>query len=187
MVTTYKWTMKQWHQLIKTGVLAGAEVEFLDGEIVERVGEGIPHSFTGRSIGGYLRSLLADVALISEAYPITLDNSPHSRASEPRPDIAIVRLPEAIYARHHPKSEDIYWLIEISNSTLKIDKTKKAAIYARNKISEYWILDLVNKNLIVHTEPKNNEYQQISQYQTGLVYSLAFPNIAIALNKLLLF
>ena len=181
MVTTYKWTIEQWHQLIKTGVLADAEVEFLDGEIIEMSPEGIPHSFTGRSIGGYLRSLLADVALISEAYPITLDNS------EPRPDIAVVRLPEVIYARHHPKSEDIYWLIEISNSTLKIDKTKKAAIYARNKISEYWILDLVNKNLIVHTEPKNNEYQQISQYQTGLVYSLAFPNIAIALNKLLLF
>ena len=181
MVTTYKWTMEQWYQLIETGVLADAEVEFLDGEIIEMSPEGIPHSFTGRSVGNYLRSLLTDVALISEAYPITLDNS------EPRPDIAIVRLPEAIYARHHPYPKDIYWLIEISNSTLKIDRTKKAAIYARNKISEYWILDLVNKKLIVHTEPENNEYQQVTQYQTGLVYSLAFPEIAIAINRLLLF
>ena len=43
-VTTYKWTLEQWHQLVETVVLAEAYVEFIEGEIVKRVSESIPHS-----------------------------------------------------------------------------------------------------------------------------------------------
>ena len=180
-LTTYKWSIEQWHQLVETGVLAAQNVELIDGEIVEMSPEGIPHTFTNRKVGRYLERLLEDKAIISEGYPITLDNS------EPRPDIAILRLPEDIYLNHHPYPEDIYFLVEISKSTLQIDKTTKAQIYARNKIQEYWIVDLVNKKLIIHTQPKGNIYQNIQEYQTGTVFSQAFPKIAIALDKLLLF
>ena len=68
--------------------------------------------------------------MVSEAHPITLDNS------EPEPDIAIVRLPNDIYKQHHPYSQDIYWLIEVSNRTLEKDTTEKTITYARNGISE---------------------------------------------------
>jgi Uma2 family endonuclease len=179
-ITTYKWSIAQWHKLVESGVLDHKAVELLEGEIINMSPEGIPHSHTTRSVGKYLQNQLEGLALISEAHPITLDNS------EPEPDIAIVRLPESIYAQHHPYSDDIYWLIEVSNTTLQIDMTVKAKIYAQNNIPEYWVIDLVNKKLIVHTQPQNNCYSQVKEFTTGTISAEAFPNIPLAINKLLL-
>ena len=178
-LATYKWTIEQWHRLLETGVLAGQNVELLEGEIVEMSPEGVSHSFCNQTLADYLRNLLKDKAIVNERYPITLDNS------EPQPDLAIIQLPRDIYSQHHPYPENIYWLIEISNSTLQFDRTTKATIYARNGIREYWIVDLVNRKLIVHTAPQENIYRNISTHHTGTICSQAFPNIAIALDKLL--
>ena len=180
-VTTYKWSISQWHDLVDTGVLAGKPVQLLDGEIIEMSPEGIPHTYTNQSVSDYLREILKALALIRESHPITLDNS------EPEPDIAVVRLPKTIYKEHHPYPEDIYLLIEISKSTLKVDIEKKSQIYARNSIPEYWIIDLANRKLIVHTQPSDNSYAQIIEYKSGSITPQAFPNVAIPLERILLF
>ena len=197
-LTTYKWSIEEWHELVDSGLLEGKPVEFLEGEVIEVSPEGIEHSYTNTSLVKYLRGILVNLAEIIESHPITLDNS------EPEPDIAIVRLPSTIYRSHHPYPEDIYWLIEISNRTLQKaeqrglggfpherlfqeDLNQKTITYARNGIPEYWVIDLVNKKLIIHTQVQNNGYAQITEYTTGTVSPLAFPNIAIALNELLLY
>ncbi len=180
-LTTYKWSIEEWHELVDFGLLEGKPVEFLEGEIVEVSPEGIEHSYTNRSIVKYLRQLLAQKAEIIQAQPITLDNS------EPEPDVTVAKLPETRYLNHHPYPQDIYWLIEVSNRTLNKDLNQKIITYARNGIPEYWVIDLVNKKLIIHTQVQNNGYAQITEYTTGTVSSLAFPDIAIALNELLLY
>ena len=178
---TYKWTISEWHQLVDSGVLADKKVELLAGEIVHMSPEGIPHSYTQQSVSDYLRQLLAGKAHIRDAHPITLDNS------EPEPDIAIVRLPTEIYAQHHPYAQDIYWLIEVSKQTLAKDLEKKSIIYAQNEISEYWVIDLKHNKLIVHTQPQDGSYTQIVEYKTGIVKPLAFPDLAISLDRVLLY
>lgn len=57
---------------------------------------------------------------------------------------------------------------------------------ARNGIPEYWVIDLVNKKLVVHTQVQNNDYAQVEEYTTGMVSS-SVPNVAIALDRLLLY
>ena len=180
-VTAYKWSLEQWHKLVEAGVLAGQNVELIEGEIIKVSPEGIPHSFSNQSIGNYLQKLLKETAIILERYPITLDNS------EPQPDITVVRTPRNIYRNHHPYPKDIYLLIEISNSTLKFDRETKATMYARNNIPEYWIVDLVNNQVIVHTSPQKDHYQKIAEYQSGIVSCAAFPDAKIDLEQLLLF
>ncbi|VEP11932.1 conserved hypothetical protein [Hyella patelloides LEGE 07179] len=193
----YKWSLDEWHELIDSGVLEGKPVEFLEGDIVEMSPEGVEHSYTNQSIADYLRKLLIGKAHIRDAHPITLDNS------EPEPDIAIVRLPETIYRNHHPYGQDIYWLIEVrpradvrrkgtrtfevSNKTLKKDLEQKIITYARNGIPEYWVIDLKNKKLIVHAKPNQDNYLQVTEYQSGTVTPQAFSGIQIGLNELLLF
>ncbi|MDJ0588727.1 MAG: Uma2 family endonuclease [Pleurocapsa sp. MO_226.B13] len=186
-LTTYKWSIEEWHDLVNSGVLSGKRVELLEGEIIAMSPEGIPHRNTNHKVVKYLRKLFDGFAEVYESHPVTLDNSPHSRASEPEPDIAIVRLPESIYDTHHPYPEDIYWLIEISNETLTKDLERKTITYARNGILEYWVIDLKNNKLIVHTQPQNDSYTQIAEYTAGQIYALAFPKIPIALNRLLLY
>lgn len=180
-LTTYKWSIEEWHDLVNSGVLSGKKVELLEGKIIEMSPEGIPHRNTNHKVVKYLRRLLDGLAEVYESHPITLDNS------EPEPDITIVRLPESIYDIHHPYPEDIYWLVEISQETLKKDLEWKTIAYARNGIAEYWVIDLVNKKLIVHTQPQNNNYAQVVEYREGTVSPQTFPQIAIALNRLLLY
>ena len=180
-LTTYKWSIEEWHDLVESGVLAGKKVELLEGEIVEVSPEGIPHRNTNHKVVKYLRKLLDGVAEVYESHPITLDNS------EPEPDIAIVRLPETIYDTHHPYPQDIYWLVEISNRTLLKDLEQKTITYARNGITEYWVIDLQNNKLIIHTQPHSDRYSQIAEHQTGTISPLAFPEIAFSLDRLLLY
>lgn len=180
-VTPYKWSIEEYHLMIESGLLADKSVELLNGEIIEMSPEREEHSYTNDDVAELLREKLQGLAKIRESHPITLDNS------EPEPDLAVVRLPKTIYKQHHPYPEDIYWLIEVSYKTLAKDLTEKSLVYARNGIPEYWIIDLVNKKLIVHTHPISNSYSQIREYIDGTISPLAFPQIAITLKQLLLF
>lgn len=181
MVSIFKWSIADWHELVESGVLSERRVELLEGEIVEMSPEGPMHSSTNYSVVEYLKELLQERAVVREAHPVTLDNS------EPEPDIAVVTSPYTEYFTRHPYPQDIYWLIEISNKSLKSDLAKKSVTYGRNGIPEYWIIDLVNKQLIVHTQPVNNSYTKIQNLTAGAISPQAFPDLAIALNKLLLF
>lgn len=181
MKTLYKWSVKDYHSLIETGIIEGKPVELLEGEIITMSPEGIPHSYTNDSVAEYLRSKFQGIAKIKESHPITLDNS------EPEPDIAVVRLPETIYRDHHPYAEDIYWLIEVANQTLAKDLQEKSITYARNGIMEYWVIDLPNKKLWTFTNPQNGKYLDQKTIVTGIIKPISFPNIGIEVNKLLLF
>lgn len=179
--TFFRWSLDDWHELVNSGILANKKVELLEGEIVQMSPEGIPHRHTNHEIVKYLRQLLGDGAEVYEAHPVTLDES------EPEPDIAIVRSPSLRYRYHHPFKEDIYWLIEISKTTLNQDLGQKADIYARNDIAEYWVIDLSNQKMFVHTQPNNGKYQKINEYTTGFIQPLAFSGIEIDLSKLLIY
>ena len=181
MKTLYKWTVKDYHHMIESGLLVDKSVELLEGNIVVMSPEGIPHSYTCQSVSDYLRELFKGKAYVRDAHPITLDNS------EPEPDIAIVKLPRTTYAQHHPYPEDIYWLVEISNKTLTKDLEEKSFTYSRNNILEYWVIDIVNHKVIVSTNPHNKQYQHKQEFTTGIIKTLAFPNISIKVNQLLLF
>jgi Uma2 family endonuclease len=179
MKTLYKWSVADYHQMIETGLLEGKPVELLEGQIIEMSPEGVPHRFTNHTVVKYLRSLLTDLAEVFESHPITLDNS------EPEPDITIARLPEIIYAQHHPYAEDIYWLVEIANKTLIKDLSEKTITYARNGILEYWVIDLPHKKLWVFTNPQDDHYLNKLELTTGTINPVSFPNIKIEIERLI--
>jgi len=43
-------------------------------------------------------------------------------------------------------------VIEVSDSTLKYDRTTKLSLYAETGISHYWIFNLVDNQLEMHSE-----------------------------------
>ncbi len=61
-----------------------------------------------------------------------------------------MRLPWFQYSQHHPFSENIFWLIEISDSTLSKDLNEKQRIYAQAGILEYWVVDVKAKKVFIH-------------------------------------
>ena len=179
MTTLAKWSVEDYHHMIESGVLNNRSVELLEGEIIEMSPEGPLHRFTNDTVAEYLRELLRGRAKVFEAHPITLDNS------EPEPDIAIVRLPNNNYLTRHPYPEDIYWLIEISNTTLEEDLGRKKKIYANAEIKEYWVIDLKATEVIVFREPSGNDYKTKFTVDGGTITPIAFPKLQIEVATLL--
>jgi Uma2 family endonuclease len=178
-ITIAKWTIEQYHELVTTGILDDRRVELLEGDIVEMAPEGMPHAvYCGRTVK-YLRNLLGDRAEIRETHPITLPNN-----SEPEPDVAIVRSPDTQYLAHHPYPEDIFWLIEYSDTTLAKDINTKQRIYAQAGILEYWVVNLQASELIVFRAAGNEGYQTKTKFNSGSTSPLSFPDIEVEVRRL---
>lgn len=113
-VTIAKWTLKQYHRMIEAGILDDQRVELLNGEIVDLSPEGEPHAFYSRTNAKYLKRLLGDRVEVFQGKPVTIP----ATQSEPEPDIAIGQPLGREYLQHHPYPENIFWLIEFSNTSL---------------------------------------------------------------------
>ena len=79
--------------------------------------------------------------------------------SKPEPDLAIVRGTADDYLDRDVTAADVALAIEIAESSLSIDQNEMARVYASSRISVYWIVNLVDRQLEVYTNPGPNGYQ----------------------------
>lgn len=179
-LTLAKWTLEEYHRLIESEVLVEKRVELLRGEIVEMPPEGEPHAYFSDESGETLTQLLGARAKVRQAKPITLPNQ-----SEPEPDIAVVQRLGREYLSHHPYPENVYWLIEYSDTSLQKDLEIKTQVYAEVDIPEYWVVDLKRRVLIVFREPRMGKYTSQQEFTSGSIVPLAFPDISIEVSTII--
>ena len=178
--TLTRWTVEDYHHMIESGLLANRQVELIDGHIINIAPELPIHRVTYRRGVKYLEALLDDLTVVFATAPITLPNE-----GEPQPDICIAIPPESRYDQRHPGPDDIYWLIEVSNSTLSYELGDKAQVYARNQILDYWVIDIPGSQLWIHREPNNGKYQSVVKYSAGKITPLALPSVSVDVHRLL--
>ena len=87
--------------------------------------------------------------------------------SEPEPDLMLLRFLEDFYRSHHPKPEEVFLLIEVSDSTLETDRAVKLPLYARAGIAEVWIVNLIDRTLEIYREPHFTGYAHKQVLQDG--------------------
>ncbi|MEG4496892.1 Uma2 family endonuclease [Microcoleus sp. F10-C6] len=176
------WTVEEYHRMIEAGILNEDDnIELLDGRIVEMSPQTPIHAATTQRSDRYLQHLLRDLAAIRVQLPITL------ATSEPEPDIAVVRIDPGDYRDHHPNPSEILLLIEVSYSTLQIDRREKAPIYAKANIAEYWILYVAAREAYIYRNPAPGGYQsEIVVPDDAVIRMLAFPEIEISFSELFL-
>jgi Uma2 family endonuclease len=143
-----RFTVDEYHKLIEVGILTEDDnLELLDGYLVHKMSRNPPHDATiQKAMKRLFRALPPDWDLrIQSAVTLT--------ASEPEPDLAVVRGDENRYLTHHPGPADIGLVIEVAEATLAGDRADKGRIYAQAGISCYWILNLVDGRVEVYTGP----------------------------------
>jgi hypothetical protein len=74
--------------------------------------------------------------------------------SVPEPDASVVLGKLADYRRRHAGPADVCSVIEVADSSLLRDRTIKLAIYAAAGVSQYVIVNLVDRQVEVHTGPR---------------------------------
>ena len=118
---------------------------------------------------------------IRQQLPITLND-----LSEPEPDVLVVPGTPDDYAARHPGPSDARLLVEISDTTLRMDQGRKQRAYARAGIPEYWIVNLSARRLQVYREPTEAGYQSVASYSEGeSVAPVAVPHSLVSVAGLL--
>lgn len=160
----HRFTVAEYDQMIRDGTIDGKPLELLDGWIVEKMPKNAPHDSAIVRLQRRLMKLLGDDFLVRVQSTVELD------FSMPDPDVAIVAGPEERFDETRPDATELILVIEVSESSLAQDRGFKAQLYGRNKIPVYWIVNLKDRAVEVHTLPrngKNSGYRNIAIYRPG--------------------
>ena len=167
----------------ESGILDPSErTELLAGQITLMVAKGTPHVLSLRLLSRLLDELLAaQPVFVSTQDPIHLDDF-----SEPEPDLALVQGTVLDYAEQHPRADQVYLIVEVSDSTLKQDCEVKDKLYAQAGIADYWVLDLKNRQLHIFRNPTPTGYtSHLILSEPNQVSPLAFPELMLPLTAIL--
>jgi Uma2 family endonuclease len=144
----YRLSVDQYHAMIRFGILTEEDpVELLEGCLVLKMGINPKHWFATGQLRDVLNRLGLLHAFVHSQEPITTDES------EPEPDVAIVHGERSDYFDVNPGPKDVNLIAEVSDSTLPYDRSVKKRIYARAGIPVYWIVNLIDRQVEVYTQP----------------------------------
>ncbi|MBO1069146.1 MAG: Uma2 family endonuclease [Dolichospermum sp. DEX189] len=176
------WTVEEYHRMNEAGIFVPDErVELLEGRIIWMIAKGTAHRSAVGRIDRLLQDCLKNRALICVQDPVKLNDR-----SEPEPDISVVKIDPLDYADHHPIPSEVYLIIEVADSSLKLDCETKAKAYALAGIKDYWVLDVVKRELHIFRNPTQTGYEnQVIIGEDETVSPLEFPDLQIRLSDML--
>lgn len=182
-LNTRKFTISEYHQMAEKGIfLEDDKIELIKGEIIQMSPIGSRHAAYVRRLTQLFSQKLGQKALISVQNPIDLGDD----ISEPQPDLAILSYQDDFYLNGHPQPQDILLLIEIADSSLIYDQEVKAPLYATARITELWLVNLIEQRLEIYRQPTANGYQETNYYRSNdSISSLAFPDISLTVAEIL--
>ncbi len=149
-VRRHRFSLEDYHRMVEAGILGEEDrVELIDGELVEMTPVGTRHAETVSRLVRFFVHGTPRVVRVQD--PVSLPP-----ASEPQPDIAVVR--ERSYRDSHPGPEDVLLLIEVADTSAGYDREVKIPLYARYGIPEVWLVDLQKGQIEVYREPAPGGY-----------------------------
>jgi Uma2 family endonuclease len=145
--STRRWRRAEYDRLVELGMFIGERLELLDGLLVVGEPQGSPHAAIVMHVGQVLTSAFGAGWHARLQAPLALDDD-----SEPEPDVAMLTGAARDYLAAHPSRAAL--IVEVAESSLGLDRRFKAELYARAGLPEYWIVNLVDRTLEVHRDPR---------------------------------
>lgn len=177
-----RFTVDEYKRMSELGILAATErTELVNGEIITMIAKGFAHASAMLRTQECFQEALGRRVFVRAQDPIRLNNH-----SEPEPDIVIAVRDALAYSTHHPNPDEVLLVIEVADSSLKYDLEIKAPLYASAGITEYWILDVIERQLYTFRQPKDGHYQvQMILAETLAVLPVAFDDVTIRIADML--
>ena len=170
-----KFSVAEYDRMVDSGILTPDDrVELLEGWIVNKMSQNPPHANSVNRVVRVTGRVVPETWAIRVQTPITLSDS------EPEPDIALARGDLSVYDSRHPIPSDIGVLMEVGDSSMLADRRYKGGLYAREKITEFWLIDLVERKVEVYTRPRGGKYQKKVDYSESAVVPLVLDGVKVA-------
>lgn len=166
-------TVEDYYKMAEAGILKSDDrVELISGEILKISPIRSPHSSTVNFLNEILISLFYKKAIISVQNPLRIN-----KFSESEPDFVIAKWRIDRYRLRHPRPNDVYLVIEVSDSTLAKDRSVKLPLYASANIPEYWIVNIPEEQIEIYRKPNGKTYEEqevINKKGRAICQSIAF-------------
>ena len=146
----YRLTVDEYERI--GAMLDDPRVELIDGCLVKKMPKKPEHKWATK------KALEALDALLPPGWTSQKEEAMRiSTYDEPEPDIGIVRGSDDDWKHRNPGPADVALLVEVSDSTLAEDR-KMAERFARAGIPVYWIINLVDGQVDVFSNPGPSGY-----------------------------
>ncbi len=166
-------SVDEYHRMGEAGIFGPEErVELLDGEIYVMPPIGVSHAGLVTRLSAMIYDVIGRRAILTIQQPIRLADY-----SEPQPDLCVLRLRADSYFRAPATPEDVLLLIEVSDSSLRFDRTVKNPLYSAASVCEVWIVNVADRCI--------ESYPTQQRFSRGtFAKATAFPELEIDVSEL---
>jgi len=141
-------TIEEYHRGLGQGEYGPpGSVELLEGRVVAKARQSLRHDGAVEKI----RDVLAKV--VPSGWHLRVAQAILTPGSLPEPDVAIVADALDRHTSRPPRGEEIALVVEAADASLALDRRLKGRVYARAGIANYWILNLIDSQLEVYSNP----------------------------------
>ena len=174
----------EYDAMVNAGAFKDSRIELIEGEIVEMAPIGDAHAALNDPIAMLLRAAFGNGFTVRTQAPIALGDD--ARPSAPQPDVTVALGHWQDYLSRKPVPNDICLVLEIADTTLSTDRSVKAALYGSAGITEYWIVNLNDRQIEAHRTPCETGYTDVTVFQAGgHIEALRLPGTRMAVSDFL--
>jgi Uma2 family endonuclease len=182
----YRWTREEFIQMIELGWFQDKRVEMIGGDVIEMAAQLDLHLASITLTGDALRAAFGSGYWVRAQG--SLDLSPHGI---PSPDLAV--RPGSPQAAARTIAKSALLVVEVSDTTLAYDRNYKSCLYAAGGITDYWIVNLVQRQLEIYRDPVADSTQSFGyRYNSRTILDppdkaspLAAPHASVTVADLL--
>ena len=158
-------SVDQYEAMVESAIFTERDrLQLINGMLVAKVTQGDDHCVANDLCRVELSAVAPPGWFVRPGKPVKLPPD-----GMPEPDEAVVRGSARDYARRKrgtPGAQDVGLIVEVACSSLTEDRAM-VAVYGRNGIPIYWILNPVDRQVEVYSGPRPDGYATRTDYQSG--------------------
>ena len=153
-----------YQRLGEIGVIGEDErVELIDGEVIQMTPVGGQHQTVVFDVDDYLHSVTGARLRVVQQGTLRLEGG------EPMPDLMVLRRADEVRGKL-PKPYACLLAVEVSDTSAPYDRSGKRELYARGGITEYWVVDLNTRTVVLHLRPVAGDYQEVTEHSRDAAF-----------------
>jgi Uma2 family endonuclease len=156
----HRFTVDEYERM--ANALEDSRVELINGYVVDKMSQKPVHFWSVDVTEAALGTVIPPGWSVRREGPARIPDF-----DEPEPDLTVARGSREAYRTRHPEPADIGLLVEVSDTSLERDRGQQLLAYARGQIPVYWIINLVDRQIEVYSNPATGTYSSRIDYKPG--------------------
>ncbi|HEX8204307.1 MAG TPA: Uma2 family endonuclease [Isosphaeraceae bacterium] len=153
----WRLTVDRFARMFEAGILTRKDrVRLWKGQLVEKMTKGRPHVVAESGLNRALLRVVPDGWYVEHEAPLVLTQR---NDSLPEPDFKVVRGRMEDYSSA-PTTRDVPLVIEVADSSLPHDRAEVLELFAAESIPTYWVANIPDRQIEVHTGPSGPSVPQ---------------------------